>query len=364
MSEKTSRINVICPICQNQGKIPIPVDLVQKKETGATSVYIPAGMVCEHAFYAYVDKNFNIRDYLVLEYSLMDDEKKAENLKNEILRKADDYNITYENMAQFISEEDLRYLLFGGFINSPFLLIENDTDSDRFGVVFTYLAKIFPTVARDAKIFPADQFLEYNDEHKEKLKKFTIYNLSYKLTVQKPFSSINTEPLVFLFDMIKKTPAKLQIVYAKNFFDYLTKFAEEIKQENITKTDKIIKTLRKRYPRQSEYFTPDLVQLMRDRNELMDKLTKPEGEAEIVLKLDDRTMFMYNSDTHIRQAEMLPDLLDKHTLRILRKQSTITLKHLIGELRKIAADQLLKFDYARVPDILDTFVIKGYVMKL
>ncbi|MHA1522623.1 MAG: hypothetical protein ACTSRK_20850 [Promethearchaeota archaeon] len=351
MSEKTNRINVICPVCQNQGRIPIPVDLVKKKETGATSVYIPAGMICDHAFYCYVDKNFNIRDYLVLEYALMDDEKKAENIKNEILRKADDFNITYGNLSQFISEDDLRMLLFGGFIDSPFLLIENDTDSERFGVIFTYLAKIFPTVARDAKIFPADQFLEYNDEHKEKLKKFTIYNCVYKLSVQKPFSSINTEPLVFLFDMIKKTPVKLQIVYAKNFFDYLTKFAEEMRQEKTTKTDKIIKNFRKKYPRQSEYFTPDIIQLMRDRNELIDKLTKPEGEAEIVLKLDDRTMFMYNSDTHIRQAEMLPDILDKYTLRILRKQSTITLKHLIDELRKKA-------------DILDSFVIKGYIMKL
>jgi hypothetical protein len=61
---------------------------------------------------------------------------------------------------------------------------------------------------------------------------------------------------------------------------------------------------------------------------------------------------------------MLPDILEKHTLRTLRKQSTITLKHLIDELRKIAAEQILKFDYGRVPDILDDFVMKGYIMKL
>ncbi|MHA1889314.1 MAG: hypothetical protein ACTSX0_14940 [Promethearchaeota archaeon] len=80
--------------------------------------------------------------------------------------------------------------------------------------------------------------------------------------------------------------------------------------------------------------------------------------------MDDKTLFIYNDDTHIRQAEMLPDLLEKHTLRTLRKEKTITLKHLIDELRKIAAEQILKFDYSRVPDILDEFVIKGYIMKL
>ncbi|MCF2140926.1 MAG: hypothetical protein K9W44_12790 [Candidatus Lokiarchaeota archaeon] len=362
MSER--RINVICPICKNAGRIPVPVDVVKKKETGATSVFIPAGMVCEHSFYAYVDKNFDVRDYLVLEYSLMDDEKKVENLKNDILRRADEFNITYANVTKFISEDDLRILLFAGFIGTQLLLIENDTESERFCVLFTYLSKLFPTVARDAKIFPADQFLEYNDSHKEKLKKFTIYNVVYKLIVQKPFSAISTEPLEYLFDMIKKTPPKLQIVYAKNFFDYLIKFSEEIKKGDMQKTDKIQKTLRKKYPRQAEYFTPELIQLMRDRNEIIEKLQKVEGEAEIVLKLDDKTLFMYNDETHIRQAEMLPDLLEKHTLRTLRKEKTITLKHLIDELRKIAADQLLKFDYARVPDILDEFVIKGYIMKL
>ncbi|MHA1777693.1 MAG: hypothetical protein DRO88_01990 [Promethearchaeia archaeon] len=362
MSER--KITVICPVCGRSGRIPVPVDVIQKKETGATSVFIPAGMICEDAFYAYVDKNFDVRDYLVLEFSLMDEEKKVENLKNDILRRADEFNITYSNIMKFISEDDLRVLLFGGFIRSPFLLIENETDSERFCVLFTYLAKIFPDVARNAKIFHADKFLEYNDEHKEKLKKYTIYNVAYKLVVQKPFSSITTEPLEFLFDMIKKTPPKLQIVYAKNFFDYLSKFAEEIKVENLQKTEKIQKVLRKKYPRQAEYFTPELIQLMRDRNESVEKLEKPEGEAEIVLKLDDKTLFMYNDDTHIRQAEMLPDILEKHTLRTLRKEKTITLKHLIDELRKIAAEQLLKFDYSRVPDILDEFVMKGYIMKL
>ncbi|MHA1647989.1 MAG: hypothetical protein ACTSVL_10485, partial [Promethearchaeota archaeon] len=74
MSEK--RIMVVCPVCSKSGRIPVPTAVITGKDSGATSVYIPRDLVCPHEFYAYIDKNFKVRDYLVLEYSL-----KAEALK-------------------------------------------------------------------------------------------------------------------------------------------------------------------------------------------------------------------------------------------------------------------------------------------
>ena len=374
MTEK--KILVICPTCSKSGRVAVPVDIIEKKETGATSVYISRSVVCDHEFYAYVDHNFDIRDYLALEYSLMDEKQRAESMKAEVLRKIDEFNIEYSNVLKFINERDLRSLIYACYIESPLIFIEDDPNHERFGVVFSLLYKLFPDHVKTARLFPADRYLKYYETNKEKLEKYTVYNVAFKISVSKPFVDSHSEPLQTLFDIIKSTDPKLQVVYAKNFLDYLLKFSEEMEPMLEDKSDKIIKYFKKTYPKYENYFTQPLILMIKDRQERVKERKSivkalPIAEHAVVKAeaqdFSDTSLYYYNADivkSTIGKVEMLTDPLEKLALQTMRHEKTASLKKLMDEMEKSATDVNYTIDWNKIPDIIENFLKNNYIMKM
>ncbi|MFW9898868.1 MAG: hypothetical protein ACFFDO_06375 [Candidatus Thorarchaeota archaeon] len=69
LDEQIREISIICPECKNSNKITIPVKVINQSKQ-LTTVSIPSGLVCEHGFQAFVDKNFKIRGYQKVDYTL------------------------------------------------------------------------------------------------------------------------------------------------------------------------------------------------------------------------------------------------------------------------------------------------------
>ena len=67
--EQIREISIICPECKNSSKITIPIKVINQSKQ-LTTVSIPSGLVCEHVFQAFVDKNFKIRGYQKVDYTL------------------------------------------------------------------------------------------------------------------------------------------------------------------------------------------------------------------------------------------------------------------------------------------------------
>ena len=55
-------IFVKCPICKASHRVEIPKSIVNEAEQ-LTTASIGAGVICEHGFQVYVDKNFAVRGY-------------------------------------------------------------------------------------------------------------------------------------------------------------------------------------------------------------------------------------------------------------------------------------------------------------
>ncbi|MHA1932522.1 MAG: hypothetical protein ACW96X_08290, partial [Promethearchaeota archaeon] len=58
----TARIKFICPICKSTKSLESPRSIIEKAK-GLTTMSIAKGLVCEHQFQAFVDKNFIVRGY-------------------------------------------------------------------------------------------------------------------------------------------------------------------------------------------------------------------------------------------------------------------------------------------------------------
>lgn len=65
-----AKVEIRCPICSQWEHVEIADDATKNVAKGLLAINIAAGMICEHSFIAYVDKNFSVRDCLVADFKI------------------------------------------------------------------------------------------------------------------------------------------------------------------------------------------------------------------------------------------------------------------------------------------------------
>jgi hypothetical protein len=61
------KIEFICPICKFKKVLQVPKSVINKSKQ-LTTVSIARGLVCEHQFQAFIDKNFKVRGYQKVDF--------------------------------------------------------------------------------------------------------------------------------------------------------------------------------------------------------------------------------------------------------------------------------------------------------
>lgn len=69
IEELSKEVPFICPECQTKNKLAIPKKIINQSKQ-LTTVSIPQGMICDHSFQAFIDKNFKIRGYQKVDFDL------------------------------------------------------------------------------------------------------------------------------------------------------------------------------------------------------------------------------------------------------------------------------------------------------
>jgi len=81
--EETKKVPTICPICKTKKDLDLPASIVNQASNIAT-ISLPKGLVCDHHFQMFVDKNFHVRGYqkvdLEIEINHNDENKTDEDL--------------------------------------------------------------------------------------------------------------------------------------------------------------------------------------------------------------------------------------------------------------------------------------------
>lgn len=62
-----SKVNITCPVCKAKKELKFPKSVIN--ETGQlTTISLPKGLLCDHHFQAFVDKNFAVRGYQKVDF--------------------------------------------------------------------------------------------------------------------------------------------------------------------------------------------------------------------------------------------------------------------------------------------------------
>ncbi|MFX0072631.1 MAG: hypothetical protein ACFFAO_16225 [Candidatus Hermodarchaeota archaeon] len=73
-------VKIVCPICKTEEELCIPKSIINYAKQ-LTTISIQKGLICEHHFQAFIDKNFKVRGYQKIDFEF---EPKYAEEKNEI----------------------------------------------------------------------------------------------------------------------------------------------------------------------------------------------------------------------------------------------------------------------------------------
>ena len=89
------KIQFNCPVCKSKKVLKVPKSVINQAKQ-LTTVSIGKGLVCEHQFQAFVDKNFNVRGYQKVDFEF--ENKKVENQNSEFKDFNDSDDDLFENL--------------------------------------------------------------------------------------------------------------------------------------------------------------------------------------------------------------------------------------------------------------------------
>ena len=62
-----SKVKITCPVCKIQKELKFPKSVI-KEARQLTTISLPKGLLCDHHFQAFIDKNFIVRGYQKVDF--------------------------------------------------------------------------------------------------------------------------------------------------------------------------------------------------------------------------------------------------------------------------------------------------------
>lgn len=67
--DEIHNITIKCPTCNSKKNLVIPEDIISKSKQ-LTTISVPKGLVCEHTFQVFIDKNSKVRGYQKIDFEI------------------------------------------------------------------------------------------------------------------------------------------------------------------------------------------------------------------------------------------------------------------------------------------------------
>lgn len=119
-----AKIEVRCPICSLWDNIEISDDATKNVSKGLLAINIASGMICEHSFIAYVDKNLVVRDCIVADFKIELPESEAAKKSEESITPETD-SIKFDLIKLNIPDMLMAYVFRTIFLGKKALILSD-----------------------------------------------------------------------------------------------------------------------------------------------------------------------------------------------------------------------------------------------
>jgi hypothetical protein len=84
-----SKVKITCPVCKTNKELRFPKSVINEARQ-LTTISLPKGLLCDHHFQAFVDKNFIVRGYQKVDFEFESHNSKDHNPDITLFNKKDD----------------------------------------------------------------------------------------------------------------------------------------------------------------------------------------------------------------------------------------------------------------------------------
>jgi len=122
----TSKVEFICPVCKSKKLMDVPNSVIAEAKQ-LTTMSIARGLVCDHQFQAFVDKNFQVRGYQRVDFEFESMEKTPK--KSHLNHPKDEEKELFENLI--LEGNYLEYIPKESIKNNKFFIDEQKNSSRK-----------------------------------------------------------------------------------------------------------------------------------------------------------------------------------------------------------------------------------------
>ena len=161
-----AKIEVRCPVCSKWDNIEIADDATKNVTKGLLAINITAGMICEHSFIAYADKNLIVRDTFIADF-------KIETIESSTTQEAEELPVPETDSIKFdlvklnIPEILMVYVFKAVFLGEKIIIISEEE------FLYNHVVNFFKYIMRD--FFDIDIITKSNDDYKGNKKEYKDY---------------------------------------------------------------------------------------------------------------------------------------------------------------------------------------------
>lgn len=163
------KLEIRCPVCSKWKKIEIADDATKNVSKGLLAINIAAGMICDHSFIAYIDKNLTVRDCLVADFKIELPKSPSTEETEELLSPETDiikFDLIKLNVPELLLSYVIKAVLYG---RKTIILLDQE-------FLFNHIKNFFRYVFDNSFEFDIDIIMEEEyKKNKEKYKEFLVF---------------------------------------------------------------------------------------------------------------------------------------------------------------------------------------------
>ncbi len=114
-------VQVQCPNCKLKKKISVP-NAVISQASQLTTLSVPSGIVCDHHFQVFIDKNYKVRGYQKVDFEIKENLIKADNAKEKSETSLKDDEELFKNLI--LEGNYLEYIPSKNIVKKPSQLLK------------------------------------------------------------------------------------------------------------------------------------------------------------------------------------------------------------------------------------------------
>jgi hypothetical protein len=159
------KVEIHCPECSKRGKLEVEENFIIQSKRGVSAINVAEDLICKHSFIAYIDKNLNVRDCFITDFTIELPQIEVEQITVDKIPDKDTIDVYLLTLN--LNALSLTNILRACFFKKKILVL------NEFSLLNPHIMNFFKFIFQDT--FDTDISIEQEKNYKKDKKKYKAY---------------------------------------------------------------------------------------------------------------------------------------------------------------------------------------------